>query len=142
MSECIHVLLRSYALSLPMDIFLVYLLDRFIYRIAHFLRHWYVDSPAQYGRFVMAYLERMDRVIALKVTWRNLLQPLYQERDVFGYVLGFLFRAIRLIIGGIFYGVVIALAAIVFFAWAAVPPYILLRIAGETPAVFLYMKHS
>lgn len=124
-----------------MDIFLIYLFDRFIYRIAHFLRHWYVDSPAHYGRFVMARLERMDRVIALKVTWRNLLQPLYQERDAFGYVLGFLFRSIRLIIGSLFYAVIISFAALLFLIWAAVPPYIVLRIAGETPAALLYMKH-
>lgn len=122
-----------------MDIFLIYLFDRFIYRIALFLRHWYVDSFIYYSRLVIARLERMDRVIALKVTWRNLLQPLYQERNIFGYVLGFFFRSIRLVGGGIIYAVIISVASLLFLAWAGVLPYILLRIAKQTPAAFIYM---
>ena len=124
-----------------MDIFLIYLFDRFVYRMANFLRHWYVDSFTSYSRFIIARLEHMDRTIALKVTWRNLFQPLYQERNIFGYVLGFLFRSIRLIGGGITYVIVIVLASAIYLVWAGVLPYILLRIAGQTPAALLYMKN-
>lgn len=124
-----------------MDIFLIYLFDRFIYRIAHFLRHWYISSFTHYSRFVVACLERMDRTIALKVTWRNLFQPLYQERNIFGYVLGFLFRFVRLIGGSAVYGFVIAVAAVAFLAWASVLPYILLQIAGQTPAALMYITN-
>ncbi|OGM93336.1 hypothetical protein A2333_02205 [Candidatus Wolfebacteria bacterium RIFOXYB2_FULL_49_7] len=125
-----------------MDIFLIYLFDRFIYRMANFLRHWYVDSFTSYSRFIIARLEHMDRTIALKVTWRNLFQPLYQERNIFGYVLGFLFRSTRLIGGGITYAIVIVSASVIYLAWAGVLPYILLRIAGHTPAALFYMKNS
>ena len=124
-----------------MDIFFVYLFDRFIYRIAHFLRHWYIDSFIYYSHIVMALLERMDRTIALKVTWRNLFQPLYQERNIFGYILGFLFRLIRLIGGGFIYALVLLVAAAIFFAWASVLPYIFLHIARQTPAATLYIRH-
>lgn len=121
-----------------MDIFLVYLFDRFIYRISHFIRHWYVDSFVTYSHFVVSWLERLDQVIALKVTWRNLFQPMYQERNIFGYVFGFVFRSIRLVIGIIVYGAILCLAIAVFSAWAVIPPYILLKIAGQTPAVHLF----
>lgn len=126
-------------LNAYMDIFFIYLFDRFIYRIAHFLRHWYVDSFASYSRFVIAQLERMDRTIALSITWRNLLQPLYQERNIFGYAFGFLFRLMRLAYGGVVYAVFVAVAALAFLLWAGVLPYILVKIAGQTPAAIFYM---
>lgn len=80
----------------------------------------------------------MDQSIAFKVTWRNLFQPMYQERNITGYVLGFIFRAIRLVIGGTIYGVVILVAVAVFLAWAGIPTYIVLKIAGQTPAAHVF----
>lgn len=121
-----------------MDIFLVYLFDRFIYRISHFIRHWYVDSFASYSRFVIARLEDMDRNIAFKVTLRNLFQPMYQERNITGFVLGFIFRSIRLVFGGALYLVVIAIFGSLFLIWACIPLYIVLKIAGQTPAASLF----
>lgn len=121
-----------------MDIFLVYLFDRFVYRISHFIRHWYVDSFMSYGRFVVARLEDMDQTIAMKVTWRNIFQPLYQEYNAIGYVLGFIFRSIRLLIGGVVYGVVLLVATAVYLVWAGIPVYIILKIAGQTPAAHVF----
>lgn len=129
---------KSAILEMHMDIFLIYLFDRFIYRISHFMRHWYVDSFMHYSRFVIARLEDMDQTIALKVTWRNLFQPMYQERNIIGYTLGFIFRSIRLVIGGMLYGVVIVAAAAAFLLWAGIPVYILLKIAGQTPAAHVF----
>lgn len=102
------------------------------------MRHWYVDSFVHYSRFVIARLEDMDQTIALKVTWRNIFQPLYQERNVAGYLLGFIFRSIRLVMGGVIYTVVIIIAAALFLVWAGIIPYILLKIAGQTPAGLIY----
>jgi hypothetical protein len=121
-----------------MDIFLIYLFDRFLYRISHFIRHWYVDIFFIYSHFVISRLERIDQTIALKVTWRNLFQPLYQERNIIGYALGFIFRSLRLILGGVLYGAIIAVSSAVFLAWACIPPYILLKIAGQTPAALTF----
>ena len=121
-----------------MDIFLIYLFDRFIYRISHFIRHWYIDGFMAYSRFVIARLEDMDQSIAFKVTLRNLFQPMYQERNIIGYVLGFIFRSIRLVIGGVVYATVIIIAGALFLVWAAIPTYIVLKIAGQTPAVSIF----
>ncbi len=121
-----------------MDIFLIYLFDRFIYRISHFIRHWYPDSFFAYSRFVIARLEDLDQTFALKVTLRNLFQPLYQERNPIGYILGFIFRFLRLLIGGVVYGTIIIFAAVLFLMWAAIPAYILLKIAGQTEAADIF----
>ena len=80
----------------------------------------------------------MDQSIAFKVTLRNLFQPMYQERNIIGYVLGFIFRSLRLIFGMIIYGSVIVVAALIFLVWAGIPPYILLKIAGQTPAALVF----
>lgn len=91
-----------------------------------------------YGRFVGARLEDIDQTIALKVTWRNIFQPLYQEYNAIGYVLGFIFRSIRLVIGGVLYGVVLVIAAAAYLVWAGIPVYIILKIAGQTPAAHVF----
>lgn len=124
--------------SFFMDIFLIYLFDRFLYRISHFIRHWYVDSFFSYSHFIISRLEDMDQTIAFKITWRNLFQPLYQERNVIGYVLGFIFRSIRLVFGAIIYGSIIIVSGALFLVWAGIPPYILLKIAGQTPAALIF----
>lgn len=65
--------------------------------------------------------ERLDRTFALRVTIRYIFHPLYQDRSIIGYLLGFLFRFFRIVIGAGVYAVVWAIFAAVYIGWAAVP---------------------
>lgn len=105
-----------------------YLLNRFIYRITEFLRHWYIKSFFIYSHFVVSQLEKLDKFLAFKITLRNLFKPLYQDYSFLGYVLGFIFRVARLILGGIIYAVVFVLAIIIYIVWLAVPVYVIYQI--------------
>ncbi len=105
-----------------------YLSIRFIYRLTEFFRHWYFNSFKLYSHFVISLLEKFDRKIALKITLRNLFQPLYQDRSLIGYSLGFLFRAARLLVGGVVYIILIIIAAFFYLAWLVAPFYIIFKI--------------
>ncbi len=109
-------------------IFAIYLFNRFFYRIFEFLEHWYPGSFKIAGHFFISFLEKLDRTFAFKITLRNIFQPLYSDRSFIGYILGFFFRSWRLIIGGILYLAIGALAIAIYLVWLAVPVFIIFEI--------------
>lgn len=110
-----------------MSFALVYLIQRFFYRLGEFLRHWYIVSFFDISHAAINFLERLDQLFALRVTFRNWLKPLYQDYTTLGYILGFFFRTGRVIAGGLVYAAVIVIAAGIYLAWAAVPIYIIIN---------------
>jgi len=107
---------------------ITYLLNRFIFRIKEFIRHWYIKSFFVYSQFIVSILEKLDRYFALKITWRHILEPLYQDKTILGYFLGFIFRFWRLAIGGLFYLLIILTAAGLYFVWLLIPFFIIYKI--------------
>ena len=110
-----------------MGTFLVFILNRFIFRISEFIWHWYVGAAKIYGHFAISIFEKLDGSFALKITIRHLFEPLYQDRTVLGYILGFPLRMLRLIIGGIFYAIMAILFLAGYLLWAAVPLILILK---------------
>lgn len=103
----------------------VYLLYRFFYRIKEFLRHWYVKSAWVYSDFVISKLEKLDYVLAWKITIKNLFKPLYKDYSVIGYIFGFVFRFLRLVLASALYALIFFVALSLFVIWALIPPAIL-----------------
>jgi len=89
--------------------------------ITRFMRHWYVDSFLGTSHFMLDVFERLDRTFALKINARNLFKPLYQDATAVGYILGFLLRSLRVIIGSAVYFFVFLLSVVIYLAWLAVP---------------------
>lgn len=108
-----------------MNFSLVYLASRLLYRIKEFLRHWYIGSFLVISHQVFNILEKLDRRLALRITLRNFLRPLYQDYSVLGYILGFFFRSWRIIIASVIYLAIIAVALAVYIFWALIPIYII-----------------
>lgn len=113
----------------------VFLIDRLIFRISSFLRHWYVLSFKIYVNFIISLLEKLDRIFSFKITYKYLFSPLYGDRTIIGYFFGFIFRIFRLFFGGIFYAAFMVLSVIPFLIWAAVPLFIIYKIAKYSPAI-------
>ena len=111
-----------------MDLLFSHLLHKFFYRIAEFFRHWYGHSFRIYSHFVISILERLDRRLAFKITLLHIFHPLYQDQTAIGYILGFIFRSGRLIIGAIVYIFVIIIAVALYLIWLLIPVYIFLGI--------------
>lgn len=103
------------------DISLVYIFNYTAHRLFGFLKHWYVDGFLQAVDWTLHVFERMDRSIALRITVKNWLQPLYQDYTIIGYVWGFIFRTARILIGLMVYGAVLAIAAALFLLWISLP---------------------
>ena len=76
---------------------LFYLIKQFFFRIFSFLRHWYIDGFVFVWHKLLGALERLDRFFAIKITMRHWLEPLYQDKTVLGYILGFIFRTLRVL---------------------------------------------
>ncbi len=107
---------------------LIYLFSRFVYRIKEFARHWYIKSFFIYSHFIVSLLEKIDSIFAFKITLRNLFRPLYGDYSVLGYIFGFIFRSVRLVVGGAAHLLIIVAAAILYFIWLVAPIYIIYRI--------------
>ncbi len=105
-----------------------YLFRRFFYRIIEFLRHWYVESVRIYFNFVLNQLQAIDYSFAWKITLKNLFKPLYKDYSVIGYVLGFIFRVLRLFVSTIIYGFIFVFAAAVYVAWLALPVFLIFKV--------------
>ncbi|MDP3901475.1 MAG: hypothetical protein Q8Q37_00655 [bacterium] len=106
---------------------LVYLINRFFYRLIGFLRHWYVGGFFVVGHRALVILQFLDKQLALKVTFRHWFKPLYQDYTILGYILGLFFRTSRIIIATGLYLIIIVAAAVVYIIWAAAPLYIIYR---------------
>lgn len=110
-----------------MSFSLVYLVQRFFYRIYEFLRHWYIGGLSAVFHQTLSLLELLDRKFALKITVRYLFRPLYQDYTILGYILGFIFRSIRVIAASFLYFLIILLASAVYLVWAAIIPYLIFK---------------
>lgn len=107
---------------------ITYFLNRFIFRLNQFIRHWYIKSFFIFSQFVVSILEKLDRYFALKITWRHFPEPLYQDKTLLGYFLGFIFRLWRLAIGGLAYSAIILTAAGLYLVWLLIPFVIIYKI--------------
>ena len=105
-----------------MDFSLVYLVQRFFFRIYDFFHHWYIDGSRAFGRLVIRTLEEIDKVMAIKITFRYFFQPLYGDYTMMGRILGVIFRAGRILAGAAVYLVLAIVFATVYLVWLAVPP--------------------
>ncbi|KKS82171.1 MAG: hypothetical protein UV58_C0012G0017 [Candidatus Wolfebacteria bacterium GW2011_GWC1_43_10] len=100
---------------------LIFLLKTFYFRIIMFFRHWYVDSFYVIWGWLQGRVRGLEKNLALRLNLRFIFVPLYQEYNVYGYVLGFIFRTLRIFFGGILYLFVFLVALAAYLVWAAVP---------------------
>lgn len=114
-----------------MDKLVIYAFNRFIFRVAEFIRHWYVDFFKFYSHKTISLLERLDRVFALKITLEHWLEPLYQDRTISGYIFGFIFRTLRILIGAAIYLIIISIAFFFYLIWASIPFILTMKIINR-----------
>ncbi len=111
----------------------VYILNRFFFRIYYFLYHWYVRGFRKFSNWTLDRLEKMDYKFALKINFKNIFQPLYQDYSFFGYILGFILRSLRIFIASIFYTIFIFICGSLFLLWASLPFFIVYQIITNFP---------
>jgi hypothetical protein len=110
-----------------MNFSLIFLVHRLLYRIYAFLKHWYVGGFMTIARRTVGILESLDQVLAVKITARYFFKPLYQDYSILGYILGFVFRSIRLFTGGLVYLLITLTAVAIYLIWAGLPLYVIYK---------------
>jgi len=106
----------------------IYLIQYFFYRIKAFFHHWYVDGFFVFGQQYVSVLAEFDRILAWRVTLKNIFQPLYKDYSVIGYILGFIFRSGRLLIGSFIYLCLFVIGAAICLLWFLLPAYVIAQI--------------
>ncbi len=111
----------------------LYLIHRLLSRLRLFADHWYVGGFYFFYSQTVFVLGRLDRTIALRITLRNLTEPLYQDRSFIGYLLGFIFRSLRSLVGFLLYAILTLLAVSLYIIWASIPLFVLVKIFSSLP---------
>jgi hypothetical protein len=111
-----------------MDFALVYLVNRAFYRLGDFFHHWYVDALRDLVHWFISLLEKLDRTLAIRITFRYLFQPLYKDYTIVGRTLGFIFRSFRIIVGGVVYLFFTILFLAIVAVWILLPPLVIIYI--------------
>lgn len=102
-----------------------YLIKRFLFRIKEFLRHWYVKSGKIYWNFIINQFEKIDYKLAWKITIKNIFKPLYKDYSVMGYILGFIFRSLRVVFSSIVYVIYFVFALGLYILWLLMPAVVI-----------------
>lgn len=81
------------------------------------------------SHWAVSFLERLDRTFALQITLRYIFEPLYQDRTILGYILGFIFRSGRVVLACAIYLLVVVFFVAIYLGWALLLPYVVYRTA-------------
>lgn len=111
----------------------VYILNRYLFRIYYFLYHWYARGFRKIANWAINFLEKLDYKFALRINLKNIFQPLFQDYSIMGHALGFISRSIRIIVASIIYALFIIFCIALYLAWAAIPVFTIYQIIVNFP---------
>ena len=99
----------------------IYLVNRFVFRLSDFVRHWYVNGSRAFAHSFISFLEKLDYTLALRITVHYFWRPLYGDYTIIGRILGVIFRTFRSLVAVILYAVVSVIALAFYIIWLAIP---------------------
>ena len=108
-----------------------YIIQRFFFRLTDFFHHWYVHGLRYLTHQFIELLSGLDQTFAVKINLRYLLTPLYKDYTIVGRILGPIFRALRVVVGGTVYLGLIVIFAGVCAVWIAIPLLVMLYALRE-----------
>lgn len=108
-----------------MNLSVVYIVNRLLFRIGDFFHHWYADGSRTFFHFFTSTLESMDQRLVFRVTLKHIFEPLYKDYTIIGRIIGFIFRSIRLFFGFIAYVIFGAFFIVIYLVWLVLPIAIL-----------------
>jgi|SRR3989344_2275166 len=106
-----------------------YIWSRLVFRLRDFFHHWYEHGTQRIAHAFISLLESLDQTFAVAITARHFFEPLYKDYTVIGRIVGVVFRASRILLGLTLYLAVACVFAAIYFAWLALPPYIIWHVA-------------
>ncbi len=102
--------------------FLVFnIIYQFFFRIWQFFKRWYWNGFFVFWKTLINALSSLDYTFAVKITFRYWSKPLYQDRTIIGYILGFIFRTGRILIGSAVYLFIFIIWLGLLLIWFSIP---------------------
>jgi len=108
-----------------MEFSVTYLLYRGVERFLAFWQHWYFGGSRYAAHRLRSIIYAIDKNFAVRITIRHFFEPLWGDYTIIGRILGPIFRAGRILIGGLTYICVAALWAVLLIFWYFLPPFLL-----------------
>lgn len=109
-----------------------YLVQRAVFRVVEFFRHWYVGGTEAFIRRFTAAVRSVEAIVAVQVTLRFFFQPLFRDYTVVGRIIGPIFRLGRLAIGVVVYAVLFAMFFAAYVVWIAFPALLIVYALRST----------
>lgn len=95
--------------------------------LTDFFIDWFYVTPKKIIRKMVYNFKEFDRSLGLEAMVKNWLNPLYQDYDIWGYVIGIAIRTVYIIIAGSsFFMLYFLISILIILAWYLFP----LLIAG------------
>lgn len=111
-----------------MQYVLPYIFRWFADSIIDFLNRWYVKSFLHMTEYMLDLFAELDKSFALKVNARNMLKPMYQDKNPISYILGFFFRLGRVLMTLAAYFIIFSITAGLYLLWLSIPIYFIYKI--------------
>jgi hypothetical protein len=106
--------------------FLVFnIIYQFFFRIWQFFKRWYWNGFFVFWKSLITILSSLDYTFAVKITLRYWAKPLYQDRTIVGYILGFIFRTGRILIGSVIYLLIFIIWLVSLLIWFSILPILI-----------------
>jgi len=107
-----------------------YIVVRFVGRFFGFLDHWYRGGTRFFWSQFKDTIGSLEGIFAVVLTIRHLFEPLYQDRTVIGYILGFIFRTLRVAIGLVVYAFTTVAVFVFYLLWLSLPVFAVYKVLG------------
>jgi hypothetical protein len=107
---------------------IIYLAKTLYFRVLMFFKRWYVSTFFKVYWNALRMIDYFERKIAVRANAHFLFKPLYQEYNIVGYVLGFVFRFFRIGSGYFLYFLIILFSFIFYVCWALLPIFLIYKI--------------
>ncbi|MCS6789208.1 MAG: hypothetical protein NZ484_01405 [Patescibacteria group bacterium] len=111
-----------------MNFSLIYLINRFLFRLYKFLYNWYIKGVRWIFHYYISILESLDYYFAVKTNIIHFFEPLYKDYSIMGRLLGIFFRSFRIVVGSLVYLFISLLFLVFLLIWILVPIIILILI--------------
>jgi len=103
----------------------------------HFPLWWYRDSLLWFKRFFKNLLIFLDNKLAVSLMLKMLFIPLFHDASLLGRVLSFIFRVVRVIVGGLI--IILTVVSMIFWwlVWLALPIILIITLSWTGAASLL-----
>jgi len=93
-----------------------------------FISLWFIKAPLYVVTLLKRSLQLLNRELAVGLMFRLLLVPLFGDQTIIGWIIGFIFRALRILVGLIAFSVCFLFFVGCFLLWTSAPIWLFLTL--------------